>query len=105
MIILFIVLCCCVNANGDFLFTPIDEDIAISKLNPFLDTSSECEVYTDCFNCTLSNCAWTAATESCYDEEGSTEEIHVSGFFNFAFECGDPLNLCLALDFEGYRHF
>jgi len=71
--------------------------IDFGKANPEANMDRQCYKYTDCFNCTLSNCAWRGGSQ-CEDTgylyKSDIIGLTVTNFFNEAPKCGDPLGIC-----------
>ena len=61
-----------------------------------VDMNKECSSYTDCFNCTLSNCEWAGFANACTVNPGAdySKILDIKVFFAKSRSCGDPLNIC-----------
>ena len=69
-------------------------DIGIESKNSEINLRQECFTYTDCFNCTLSNCLYQ--NQKCVQDRSidRNNSLSVNDFFTNGLECGDPLKYC-----------
>ena len=78
------------------LTSATDESIYISEANSQLNTDKICSSYTDCFNCTISNCQWAGFANACSinPADDFTSAVKIENFLLKSGACGDPLNVC-----------
>ena len=69
----------------------------ISSYNPALKTNLACNLYTDCYNCTLSNCDWqgNGLQAKCSDNANRLVKLLTwETFIEKSFICKDTRGLC-----------
>ena len=64
----------------------------ISTYNPALKTGLACDQYSDCYNCTLSNCDWEGT--KCNINPYRSVQLTWSTFIKKSFTCIDSKHFC-----------
>ena len=80
----------------------VGDEIKLSDVNTDLKSDAACTTYTDCFNCTISNCNWDLAGSACAGDAFATRGVLTQEkLYGKRNACGDPLNLCYYKNMTG----
>jgi len=59
-----------------------------------IDLEKTCDVYNDCYNCTLANCGWNQNKTCSKDKSISSDDMTVQEFMIKGKKCADEQKLC-----------